>query len=209
MYKHRHFGSYGLIIDEDRILLIRKSRGAYTGKLDLPGGSFEHGESPLETVKREIMEEVGVNVLSATLVDGDSCNVVWFNKERDDDYFHFILLAKDAIGHQQIREISTRAWMHSYMARGMRRVPTYYQDLFDVIGKNPGHVIGSTACLGGAIPTPLLRLQANPSLDLFEKIKTWIRQMNDLFGQENFYLELKPSESHEQTYVNRKLINLS
>ena len=41
-----------------------------------------------------------------------------------DKYYHFILLAKDAIGHQQIREISTRAWMRSYMARGMRRVPT-------------------------------------------------------------------------------------
>lgn len=32
------------------------------------------------------------------------------------------------------------------MARGMRRVPTYYQDLIDVLGANPGHVIGSTAC---------------------------------------------------------------
>lgn len=68
-----------------------------------------------------------------------------FNKDFD-RYYHFILLAKDAVGHQQIREISTRAWHRSYMARGMRRVPTYYQDLFDVIGKNPGHVIGSTAC---------------------------------------------------------------
>ena len=131
-----------------------------------------------------------------------------YNKDFD-RYFHFVLLAKDAIGHQQIRELSSRAFQRSYVARRMRRVPTYYQDLFDVIGKNPGHVIGSTACLGGAIPTQLLRLQANPSLDLFEKIKTWIRQMNDLFGQDNFYLELQPSESHEQTYVNRKLINLS
>lgn len=131
-----------------------------------------------------------------------------FNKDFD-KYYHFILLAKDAIGHQQIREISTRAWGRSYMARGMRRVPTYYQDLFDVIGKNPGHVIGSTACLGGAIPTQLLKLQANPSLDLFEKVKAWIKQMNDLFGQDNFYLELQPSKTHEQTYVNRKLIGLS
>lgn len=85
MYKHRHIGSYGLIIDSDKILLIRKSRGAYTGKLDLPGGSFEHGESPLETVTREIYEEVGVNVINARLVDGDSCNVVWFNKERAEE----------------------------------------------------------------------------------------------------------------------------
>lgn len=65
---------------------------------------------------------------------------------KNDRYYHFVLLAKDAIGHQQIREISTRAWKRSYMARGMRRVPTYYQDLFDIIAINPGHVIGSTAC---------------------------------------------------------------
>lgn len=68
-----------------------------------------------------------------------------YNKDYD-RYYHFILLAKDAIGHKQIREISSRAWKRSYMARGMRRVPTYYQDLIDVIGANPGHVIGSTAC---------------------------------------------------------------
>ena len=55
-----------------------------------------------------------------------------FEKGKD-KYYHYILLAKDAIGHQQIREISTRAWRRSYMARGMRRVPTYYQDLIDII----------------------------------------------------------------------------
>ena len=65
-----------------------------------------------------------------------------------DKYFHFILLAKDAVGHEQIRELSTRAWMRSYTSGKMRRTPTYYQDLIEVIGKNPGHVIGSTACLG-------------------------------------------------------------
>lgn len=63
-----------------------------------------------------------------------------------DKYWHFCLYAKNAIGHKQIREISTRAWGRSYMARGMRRVPTYYQDLIDIIGANPGHIIGSTAC---------------------------------------------------------------
>ena len=63
-----------------------------------------------------------------------------------DKYYHFCLYARDSIGHQQIRKISTRAWNRSYMARGMRRVPTYYQDLVDIIRANPGHVIGSTAC---------------------------------------------------------------
>ena len=129
-----------------------------------------------------------------------------FNREYD-RYWHFILLAKDSIGHKQIREISTRAWRRSYMARGMRRVPTYYQDLIDIIGANPGHVIGSTACLGGALPTQLLRAKNNP--DLYEKIYVWVEQMNNLFGQDNFYFELQPSENKEQTYVNRQLIALS
>ena len=129
-----------------------------------------------------------------------------YNKDVD-RYYHFILLAKDAIGHQQIREISTRAWHRSYMARGMRRVPTYYQDLFDIIGKNPGHVIGSTACLGGALPTQILRAASNPSL--FPKIDIWIKQMDELFGHGNFFLELQPSKSTEQTTVNQALLGYS
>lgn len=103
-------------------------------------------------------------------------------------------------------EISTRAWKRSYMARGMRRVPTYYQDLFDIIGKNPGHVIGSTACLGGVIPSQIMKAKNDDSLN--PKIENWLTKMNEVFGG-NLYLELQPSESKEQTYVNRKLIELS
>ena len=126
-----------------------------------------------------------------------------------DKYYHFILLAKDAIGHQQIREISTRAWMRSYMARGMRRVPTYYQDLIDVIGADRGHVIGCTACLGGALATQLLKYKETKSEALYGKIQQWCDQMEWIFGADNFFLELQPSESHEQTYVNRMLIDLA
>ena len=126
-----------------------------------------------------------------------------------DKYYHFILLAKDSEGAKQIREISTRAWMRSYMARGMRRVPTYYQDLIDIIGANPGHVVGSTACLGGALATQLMKYSETKDENLFGKIVTWCDQMESIFGPDNFYLELQPSESHEQTYVNRMLINLA
>ena len=126
-----------------------------------------------------------------------------------DKYYHFILLAKDAIGHQQIREISTRAWQRSYMARGMRRVPTYYQDLIDIIGADRGHVIGCTACLGGALGTQLMKYHENKSEELYGKIISWCEQMEWIFGADNFFLELQPSESHEQTYVNRMLIDIA
>ena len=125
-----------------------------------------------------------------------------FNKDFD-KYYHFILLAKDLIGAKQIYEISTRAWIRSYMARGMRRVPTYYQDLFDIIGENPGHVIGSTACLGGALPTQILRAQNDSSI--WQKLDIWIQQMDNLFGHGNFYFEMQPSNNKEQIIVNKRL----
>ncbi len=128
-------------------------------------------------------------------------------KVGQDKYYHFILLAKDAIGHKQIREISTRAWLRSYMARGMRRVPTYYNDLFEIIGTEPGHVIGSTACLGGCLPTQLLKAKDNP--ELMPKIHNWISQMDNLFGHGNFFFEMQPSNNKDQIYVNKKLFELS
>ena len=126
-----------------------------------------------------------------------------------DKYYHFILLAKDLVGAKQIMEISTRAWMRSYMARGMRRVPTYYQDLVEIIHSNPGHVIGATACLGGALATQLMKYKETKSEELYGKIQQWCDQMEWIFGADNFYLELQPSESHEQTCVNRMLIDLA
>lgn len=131
-----------------------------------------------------------------------------YNKEND-NYYHFILLAKDAIGHEQIRELSTRAWMRSYTYRRMVRVPTYYQDLFEIIGANPGHVIGSTACLGGALGTQLLKYRKTQDENLLKKIKVWCNQLKQLFGEDNFFLEMQPSHNKEQVYVNEKIIELS
>ena len=45
MLKTSHFGAYGIIIHKNKILLVKKSRGPYKGKYDLPGGKIEFGES--------------------------------------------------------------------------------------------------------------------------------------------------------------------
>ena len=128
----------------------------------------------------------------------------------EDKYYHFILLARDREGFRQICELSTRAWMRSYMGRGLRRVPTYYSDIVEIISKNPGHVIGSTACLGGMLATQLLKYREEPSKELWNKILNWCNLMCSTFGgKDYFYLELQPSATKEQTYVNQKLIEIS
>ena len=121
-----------------------------------------------------------------------------------DKYYHFILIAKDLVGARQIMELSTRAWLRSYVSRGrMRRVPTYYQDLIDIVGANPGHVIGSTACLGGALGTQILRGTDD------KKLISWLMQLRNIFGEENFYMEMQPSKNKDQIKVNRKIIEFS
>lgn len=121
-----------------------------------------------------------------------------------DRYWHFILLAKDMEGHKQIAEISSRAWLRGWKAGKMKRVPTYYNDLIDIIDKNKGHVIGSTACLGGYIPHLVLE-------EKIEEAKNWLVQMKRLFGEGNFYIELQPpaQPNNEQDIVNKTLIKLS
>ena len=132
------------------------------------------------------------------------------NYERGKDkFYHFILLAKDAEGHRQLRQLSTRAWSRAFMYGKMKRVPTYYNDLIEIIYKNQGHVIGSSACLGGELPSKLMEFKETKDPEILNSIHRWIENMKKIFGEGNFFFELQPSDSPEQVYVNKELIKLS
>lgn len=77
-----HFGVYGAIVHDGKILLIKKARGPYTGLYDLPGGRQEKGESYLDTLKREIMEETGCEVVGAVNERKERVIFSDFTKER-------------------------------------------------------------------------------------------------------------------------------
>lgn len=130
-------------------------------------------------------------------------------KRGEDRFYHWILLAKDAEGHRQIREISTRAWSHCFSSGKMMRVPTYYQDLIDVIGANPGHVIMSTACLGSKPSQLILEYAKTQDIEKYEYIKQWLDHISNICGKENFFLEVQPSHNKEQITVNKVYKQLS
>lgn len=72
MKEFKHIGVYGLVIQNEKVLLIKKNGGPYDGMLDLPGGTIEFCERPQETLIREMKEEVGIEVKSYELLDADS-----------------------------------------------------------------------------------------------------------------------------------------
>jgi len=55
----------GVLIREDRVLLVHNERGEW----ELPGGRIEPGETPEQTVTREISEESGLRVEVAEILD--------------------------------------------------------------------------------------------------------------------------------------------
>ena len=81
MKEHKHLGAYALILKDNQILLIKKITGPYDGKLDLPGGTIEFSETPEETLKRELLEETGIDVINYELFDANSVTVVWKPQE--------------------------------------------------------------------------------------------------------------------------------
>jgi len=124
-------------------------------------------------------------------------------------YPHFILIALDAIGHKGLRELSTKAWVNNSFMSVMYRVPTYYSDLQDMIAQYKGHIIGSSACLGGSLPRRLLQFRDNAfDLSIWESCLQWAESMDELFGHGFFFLEMQPSESEDQIFVNKQLLRI-
>lgn len=126
-------------------------------------------------------------------------------------YFHFILIAKDAIGHKALRELSSTAWFYSYSDRGMERVPTLKTELADVISKYKGHVIATTACIGGELSSNALLKAMAEKVNDQRSAQEYRKNMDDfiqfclqVFGND-FYIECAPSNYEDQLIVNKQL----
>lgn len=92
MIKTSHFGIYGIICKNGMLALIKKARGPYAGYLDLPGGKPEYGETPLETLAREIAEETGIWVKKAQLLDAMSTVVTYCEYGLEKQVHHTAIL---------------------------------------------------------------------------------------------------------------------
>lgn len=136
------------------------------------------------------------------------------NKDIDTQFFHFLLTALDPVGFEQLKELSSLAWQNSYNTGFMTRVPTFKEDMKRLI--KGGHVVATSACLGGYIPQMILRWQEaelegdSGSIAHYKhEIHDFITYCIEVFGSDKFFFEIQPSNDSEQHLVNKKLIELS
>ena len=137
------------------------------------------------------------------------------DRENCDEFYHFILIAKDKEGHRQLRELSSLAWMNSYFFKGMERVPTLKRDLENIVSKNPGHLIATTACLGGELSSNTLKMENARKIgdnrtaeECKQNIIDFVLWCKKLFAND-IYMEIAPAANRDQIIVNKKIAELS
>jgi 8-oxo-dGTP diphosphatase len=82
-------GVGAVVIEDDKVLLVRRGQEPLKGKWSLPGGVLELGETLEQGVIRELHEECGLNVLPTSIVE------VFDKITRDADgriEYHYVLI---------------------------------------------------------------------------------------------------------------------
>lgn len=89
-------GVYGVAVQHGKILLITQAEGPYAGKLDLPGGGIEFGETIEEALQREFLEEVNMTFEKMSVLDNatDIFNVPKIGENRPYIFHRIGLLYK-------------------------------------------------------------------------------------------------------------------
>lgn len=108
-------------------------------------------------------------------------------------YYHLILLAKNNNGYRNLIKIVSKAYTEGF----------YYKPRidFEVIEKYKDDIIALSACLNGEINQRILE---NDIKKAYSTAKKYL----DLFGKENFYLEIQNHGLREQKIVNETLLKI-
>ena len=137
------------------------------------------------------------------------------NRETNQKYYHFILIAKDELGFRALKELSSTAWYNMYSDRGLERVPTLKSELKEVLSRYKGHVIGTNACIGGELASNALlmvkaQMENNREVAVYHynQIKSFLNFVNEVFG-DDFYLEVAAANNEEQIIVNKKIAGIA
>ena len=211
VHVHSEYSNIRLLDSINKIKNILKR----AGELGLAGIALTDHECLSGHIKmNKLVKEIQKEYPNFKVALGNEIYLV-DTRENGIKYYHFILIAKDAEGHKQLRQLSSLAWLNSYYDRGMERVPTLKEDLRRIVKENPGHLIATTACMGGELSTLALNLynarqiKDEKGAELYHsQIINFMQDMIDIF-EKDFYIECAPAASKDQITVNKMLYNIA
>ena len=121
-----------------------------------------------------------------------------FDKEAtgqgDDRYYHLVLLAENNTGYSNLMKIVSRGFTEGF----------YYKPRVDyeVLEKYHEGIIALSACLAGEVARDITR-------NNYEEAKKAALHYQEIFGKDNFFLELQDHGIPAQRLVNQELMRMS
>ena len=109
-------------------------------------------------------------------------------------YYHLVLLAENNVGYANLMKIVSAGFVEGYYYKprvDMELLETYHEG-----------IIALSACLAGEVARNLAR-------GLYEEGKKAALRYQEIFGRDNFFLELQDHGIPEQQLVNQQLLRMS
>ena len=110
------------------------------------------------------------------------------------EYSHLILLCENNTGYQNLMKLVSEGFLTGY----------YYRPRIDynLIHQHSEGLICLSACLSGDLPKLLLQGR-------YDDAEAYVREMQDIFGEKNFYVEIMDHGIREEKIVMPRLISLA
>lgn len=121
------------------------------------------------------------------------CEIRIKDNQKSNQTYHLILLVKDKEGYGNLCQIITSAHLSNPGS-----IPAVEKD---ILAKHSKGIIGLSGCGKGEIPLLLLQKKTEQA----EKVAFWYQQ---IFGKENFYLELSFHGLAQEKEINPRLIEM-
>ena len=109
-------------------------------------------------------------------------------------YYHLTLLAENNIGYKNLIKLSSLAFLEGY----------YYQPRMDweLLQRHSEGIIATSGCLGGHVLQKMLKGDISGA-------ETDAGRLQDIFGKDNFFIEIQDHGIAEQHQTNPQLIELA
>ena len=190
IHTHSHYSLLDGLTKIDALVKTAKESGAPAVALTDHGTMYGTIEFYKECKKQGIKPLIGVETYFAPNSRHDK-----ITRTDERSSYHLLLLARNNVGYKNLIKLISIAHLEGF----------YYKPRIDweVLSKYSEGLIGSTACLGGEIPKLILSGK-------IDRARERILEFNELFGQDNFYLEIMPHFNYEgQKEVNEQMVKFS